>query len=187
VAISSREVAITSETARRHCYSPPTVNAIEIRPKQKRQVTVVPYQVTASTTTEIPSVTSRLGHARLVAMSTVSVSCTVPPFSPPVRAATLVDSTSTAFAFTTLVSVRMNHSKGNVIATSDFTSRRICVSMLVDITFLCYQNPVPLPTTLLRRVLVTHHLLLLWERAITTVSIVLGSFSMDTTAIRIGH
>jgi len=98
------DAIIRPKNVRHHCTSPATVNATGTTLHKKKNATVFPYQVTASTTTEIPSVTSRLGHARLAAMSTVSVSVTVRLFTPPARAATLVDSTSTALAFTTPVS-----------------------------------------------------------------------------------
>lgn len=131
-------------------------------------------------TTGVPSVTSQPGFVRQATTLTVSVFCTNLAPITPAHATTSADSTSTAFAITTPVIVRITHFKANAIVTSAFTICRICVLTSVDIMFFrCRYLPL--------RVLVTrpHHLSLLWELVTITVSTVRGSLLIDTTATRI--
>ena len=189
-AISSREVVITPETAQRHCFSPVTVNATEIRLHRKRQTSAVPCSAAVSMTTGMPNVTSRLGCVRLAAMSTVNVSCSAPHCITPGHAVTSAESTSTALAIITPVIVHIIQLEANVIATTNFTVCRICVLISVDTTFSrSFLTVLPLRVRHRSPRLTTrpHHLLLLSEPAITTVSTVQDSLLIDTIAIRIAQ
>ena len=77
-------------------------------------------------TTEVLSVTSRLGYVRLDTASTVSASSSAPAFTLPHHAVTSADTTSAAFAITIPVTVDIIHLMANVIAATSSTMHRLC-------------------------------------------------------------
>lgn len=166
-------------------------------------------------TTRMRNVSLLLGCVRLAATSTVTVSFTRPPFTPPTRAVTSADSTSTRLAITIPVTAHIFQLTANVIDDIKHTIRSKCVKISVDITILHCQYPLRFHIGLqLRRVLFGYQVdlpflmspplrlviiiqppalikrpylsLFLLERAITTVSTAVRDSSlMHTIATRI--